>query len=192
MFQQQVVHRTASVAERPDDRMIVTLFGRFSCRIAGRVVAFDRRRDQHVLTYVALAPGASVRRVELIAAFWPNALPAAASQGLRTTLFRLRRAIAAAAGGAADRYLRIGHSVALDPSGVTIDACSFRDCIALAATEEAGGNDRAARQQYLLAKRLRGGELLASEAVAPQLAPRTLELDQLFSVVERRLADHRR
>lgn len=179
------------VAEAPAAVLIITLFGRFSCRIADRAVAFERRRDQNVLIYVALAPGATVSRAELLATFWPNALPGPASQGLRTTLFRLRRAIADAAGCTADRYLRVDHAVALDPDWVSIDACAFRDCVALAATDDAGGNEPAARKGYLLARELRGGELLASEAVVPQLVSRTVELDRLFGLVLSYLAEHR-
>jgi DNA-binding SARP family transcriptional activator len=179
------------VAEAPAAVLIITLFGRLSCRIADRAVAFERRRDQNVLIYVALAPGAIVSRAELSAAFWPDAMPAAASQGLRTALFRLRRAIAGAAGCTADRYLRVNHSVALDPTGVSIDARSFRDCIALAGSDDAGGDHLGARAKYLLARRLHAGELLASEAAVPQLASRAAEYDRLFSVVLGRLAASR-
>jgi DNA-binding SARP family transcriptional activator len=166
-----------------DRHLVLKLFGNFSCTIANQPVAFDRRRDQNLLTYVALAPGATVARAELLAKFWPNALPAVASQGLRTTLFRLRRAVSDAAGCDAGRYVSVGNAISLDLDWVSIDARAFRDYVALAQAEDANGNRSAARGHYLEAERLHIGTLLASEAIEPQLEARAAEFDGLFKFV---------
>jgi hypothetical protein len=173
----------APAAERvapADRRLMLTLFGRFSCTIANRPVVFDRRRDQNVLTFIALAPGASVTRAALHETFWPDAPPAVASQGLRTTLCRLRRALALAAGADAARYVHVDKSVALDLDWVSVDARTFRACLDLAAAEDAVGNRHAAREQYLQAERLYTGALLASEALEATLAPSAAEYGELF------------
>jgi DNA-binding SARP family transcriptional activator len=112
--------------------------------------------------------------------FWPDAPPAVASQGLRTTLCRLRRALALAAGSNADRYVRVGKSVALDLDWVSVDARTFRACLDLAAAEAAVGNRHAAREHYLQAERLYTGTLLASEALEATLAPSAAEYGELF------------
>jgi hypothetical protein len=166
--------------------LTLTLFGRFSCRVANQQVAFDRRRDQNVLTYIALSPGATVTRAELLVTFWPNASRAVASQGLRTTLCRLRRAVANAAGCDAGRYVSVGNSIALDLDWVSVDARTFRDCAELAETEDAGGNQRAARDHYQQAEQLYLGALLASEAPEPQLVAHMAEYGELFKHVRAR------
>lgn len=165
----------------------LNLFGRFSCRVADQDVAFDRRRDQNLLTYVALAPGATVHRAELLATFWPNAPRTVASQGLRSTLYRLRRAIAEAAGCNADRYVSVGDSITLDLKWVSIDARTFREHVELAVTEDGIGNRDAAREHYLQAEGLYLGSLLASEALEPQLEPSAVEFGELFKSVRAHL-----
>jgi hypothetical protein len=174
-------------AERVDGRLKLNLFGHFSCRIANHPVTFDRRRDQNLLTYVALAPGATVPRTELLAMFWPDAPRTVASQGLRSTLYRLRRAISDAAGCEADRYVFVGNSIALDLDWVSVDARAFRNHIELAVVEDAIGNRGAARDHYLQAERLHCGKLLASEAVEPQLQPSAAEFEDLFNSVRSHL-----
>jgi hypothetical protein len=176
----------ADRAASPGGQLNLRLFGRFSCRIAGQPVAFDRRRDQNVLTYIALAPGATVTRAELLLTFWPDASRAVASQGLRTTLCRLRRALANAAGCDAGLYVFVGNSIALDLSHVSVDARAFRDCAELAETEDANGNIGAAREHYAAAEHLYLGALLASEAPEPQLVAHMAEYSELFKHVRAR------
>lgn len=185
----QIAAPPAERAAPADQRLMMTLFGRFSCTIASRPVVFDRRRDQNVLTFIALSPGASVTRAALLETFWPDAPPAVASQGLRTTLCRLRRALALAAGSDAARYLHVDKSVALDLDWVSVDARTFRACLDLAAAEDAVGNRHAAREQYLQAERLYTGALLASEALEATLAPRAAEYGELFEQLLAQLTD---
>lgn len=169
-------------------RLALTLFGRFSCTVAERHVSFVRRRDQNVLTYLALAPGASASRAELLATFWPGATRTVASQGLRTAMCRLRRALAVAGGCDAGRYLRTGTRIALNLDWVTIDAHRFRDAVARAQAEEAAGQREGARTLYLGAQRMYRDELLCSEAAEPALLESAAEYGALFALVQRRLA----
>ena len=169
-------------------RLVLTLFGRFSCTINGRPVAFVRRRDQNVLIYLALAAGASASRADLLATFWPGASRAVASQGLRTAICRLRRALAIAAGGEGGEYVRSGSRIALNLDVVTIDAGRFRDAVARAQAEDAVGRSDGARTLYLGAQRLYRDELLSSEAAEPALLVPAAECGALLSFVQRRLA----
>ena len=171
------------VAEAYGRRLVLTLFGRFSCRIADQPVGFVRRRDRNVLAYIALAPDATVTRAELLATFWPDASRAVASQGLRTTLYRLRHAVADAAGCDAGRYLRIDDSVGLELDWVSIDARTFRRCVELGVAEEAVGDRGAARDHYLQAERLYTDSLLASEGVEPMLRAAAAEYEHLANEV---------
>lgn len=172
-----------------DDRLVLKLFGRFSCKVRNQAVTFARRRDQNLLAFVALARGASVTRSEVLAAFWPDAPAAVASQGLRTTLSRLRRAIAEAAGCDADRYLRADGRIALDLDRVSIDVRRFADHIECARLEDARGKGGAARDHYLQAERLYADALLSSEAVEPALAPRVAEYGEMFELALVRLVE---
>jgi hypothetical protein len=170
-----------------DDRMVLKLFGRFSCKIRDCTVNFARRRDQNLLILVALARDASVTRAEVLNTFWPDSPPAVASQALRTTLSRLRRAITEAAGCDADRYLRIDGRITLDLDRVSVDARRFADHIERAECEDALGKHSVARNHYLLAERLYSDALLSSEAVEPALAARVAEFRKLFELALGRL-----
>jgi hypothetical protein len=169
--------------------LVIKLFGQFSCEIDGRRLIFARRRDQNVLAYVALAAGAAVSRAELMRVFWPDAGAAVASQGLRTSLCRLRRTIAQAAGIEAEAYLTINHTIALNLRRVTIDTRRFVERVELARREEERGNLARAREHCSIAERLYAGDLLASEAVEPPLHRHVAELAQTFDTILTRLVD---
>lgn len=186
----RLVGETPDLAPLPiDDRLVLKLFGRFSCKVRDRAVTFARRRDQNLLAFVALERGASVTRAEVLKAFWPDAPAAVASQGLRTTLSRLRRAIAEAAGCSADRYLRVDSRISLDLDRVSIDVRRFADHIECAELEDARGKYGAARDHYSQAERLYADALLSSEAVEPALAPRVAEYSALFELALVRLVE---
>jgi len=176
---------TAEEAPAFTSRLTLTMLGRFACTIGERRVVFGRRRDQNVLAYVALAPDATVTREELLATFWPDAPRPVASQGLRTTLCRLRRALTDAAGGVdVARYLRVDASVTLDLAWVTIDARWFCTFVERGDAEAANGHRRAALEHYRHAERLYTGALLASEALEPVLAPYAAAYRALFARVQ--------
>jgi hypothetical protein len=170
-------------------RLVLTLFGRFSCTINGRPVSFVRRRDQNLLIYLALAANASASRADLLATFWPGASRAVASQGLRTAMCRLRRALTLAGGCDGGEYVRSsGSRIALDLDLVTIDVRRFRDAVTRAQAEDAGGRSEGARALYLGAQRLYCDELLSSEAAEPALLVPAAEYGALLTFVQRRLA----
>lgn len=172
--------------------MTLILFGRFRCTVGERPVVFARRRDRSVLTYIALAPGACVSRTELMAAFWPGVPYAVASQGLRTTLSRLRRVIGAAAGRDAEHFLVFnGPSVAVNLEHAQVDACRFAEHIAQGRIDDERGELAAASEHFQVAERLYAGQLLSSEAVEPALAPRVAEYAALFESALKRLVEMR-
>jgi DNA-binding response OmpR family regulator len=178
-----------SVPVQGDRRLEFHVFGRLSCTIESHPVVFARRRDRNVLTYVALAPGATVTRAELLATFWPGASRSVGSQGLRTTLYRIRRAVANAAGCDSSRYVRMDDSISLRLEAVSIDARSFVECVERAEDEDAGGSRHAAREHYLQAEHLYTDGLLAAEAPESMLAPRGAEYRRLFEAVLTRLLE---
>jgi hypothetical protein len=178
-----------AVAPGRGDQLVLKMFGRFSCAIRNREVVFARRRDKTLLTFVALAPGASVSRAELLEAFWPDTPPALASQSLRTTLSRLRSAIANAAGSNADRYLCCEGRIALNLDRVSIDARRFAEHIECAELEELRGKLDIAREHYLQADRLYADTLLGSEALEPALVPRVVDCAALMEIVLSRLIE---
>jgi hypothetical protein len=170
------------------ETLTLTLFGRFRCEIGGRPVMFARRRDRSVITYIALSPGARASRSDLLAAFWPGVPVAVSSPGLRTTLSRLRRVIAAAADRDADHFLIFNRAfVAMNLEHAQIDACRFADHIAQGRLDDQRGDLCAAREHFQIAERLYAGQLLSSEAVEPALAPRVAEYTSLFESALARL-----
>ena len=193
----RLLRRIAAPAEHvPSDEsdapLALTLFGRFSCRAGGRDVGFVRRRDQNVLVYLALSPLGRVARTELAETFWPDVPAAIASQGVRSTLSRLRRAIACASGRNADWYLRTGVIVALDLERVIVDARRFAEHAKQGIAAEERGDYDEARRHYVLAERLRTGDLLRSEAIEPLLEPVLARHAQFAAHVADRLVSMRR
>jgi hypothetical protein len=149
--------------------LALNLLGSFSCAIGERHVSFTRRRDQNLLVYVALATGACATRIELLNAFWPGVAHAVASQGLRTTLSRLRRAIGETSGCDPEHYLHVDANVALVLDHVVVDARRFAEHVELGRLDDARGETDAARRHYRIATGLYRNHLLMSEAVEPSL-----------------------
>jgi DNA-binding SARP family transcriptional activator len=176
--------------------MTFKVLGRFRCDIGGRPVTFVRRRDQNVLTFVALAPNGRAPRRQLLEAFWPGLDRDAATQGLRTTLSRIRRAISEIAGpDAVDVYFRSADDVCVDGEHVALDLRRFLEHNALGQIEEEKGDIAAAKRYYAAADRLYTDRLLASEAVAPCFEARIDELEETYLAMLSRLralhaADH--
>jgi two-component SAPR family response regulator len=168
----------------------LTLFGRFACALSGRPIVFPRRREQNVLAYIALSTDAAVSRNELMQTFWPNVPPAVASQGLRTTLSRLRKTIADASGEDARRYIRIDPAmISLDLDHVTIDARRFTDHVEQGKLADGRGDVAGCREHYRMAERLYANALLAAEAVEPALTTRVADYASTFEAILRRLVE---
>lgn len=179
-------HVTAAVTPM----MFVNVFGRFRCEINGRPVAFSRRRDQQVFTYVALAPDCRTSRDDLLDAFWPGINRTIAAQGLRTTLSRIRRAVADV-GPAVDpeRYFETTGEVRINARTVAIDVHRFVDHVEQARLDEARGSVEGAKHHYRLAQRIYVDRLLASEASEPCLEQRAREFEKLYVEVLTRVTE---
>jgi len=179
-------HVTAAVTPM----MFVNVFGRFRCEIGGRPVAFSRRRDQQVFTYVALAPDCRTSRDDLLDAFWPGINRTIAAQGLRTTLSRIRRAVADV-GPAVDpeRYFETTGEVRINARTVAIDVHRFVDHVEQARLDEARGSVEGAKHHYRLAQRIYVDRLLASEASEPCLDLRAREFEKLHVEVLTRVTE---
>jgi DNA-binding SARP family transcriptional activator len=170
--------------------MFVNVFGRFRCEISGRPVAFSRRRDQQVFTYVALAPECRTSRDDLLASFWPGINHAIAGQGLRTTLSRIRRAIAETSPAAdPERYFETAGEVRINARTVAIDVHRFVDHVEQARLDEARGSVEGAKHHYRLAQRIYVDRLLASEASEPCLDARAREFEKLHVEVLTRVTE---
>lgn len=178
----------ATIAVPP--MMFVNVFGKFRCEIGGRAVAFARRRDQQVFTYVALAPDCRTSRDELLEAFWPGVNHTVAAQGLRTTLSHIRRAIAQAApAGDPERYFETTGEVRINARTVAIDVHRFVDHVEQARLDEARGAVEAAKRHYRLAQRIYVDRLLASEAPEPCLELRVRYFEKLHVEVLTRITE---
>jgi DNA-binding SARP family transcriptional activator len=168
--------------------MTLRIFGRFSCEIDGRPVAFARRRDQQLIAYVALAPEGRTTREELLDAFWPGVDHTVASQGLRIALSRIRRAIDEAAPGIGHvRYLRSAGEVAIDTSVVRADVRRFVDHVERGRRDDERGNVEGAKRHYRDAHELYAGRLLAAEGPEPCLEEHAAELESRYVDVLGRL-----
>ncbi len=179
-------HVTAAVTPM----MFVNVFGRFRCEIGGRAVAFSRRRDQQVFSYVALAPDCRTSRDDLLDAFWPGINRTIAAQGLRTTLSRIRRAIADVGPGVdAERYFETTGEVRINARTVAIDVHRFVDHVEQARLDEARGSVEGAKHHYRLAQRIYVDRLLASEASEPCLEQRARDFEKLHVEVLTRVTE---
>ena len=173
----RILRRLAAAARGiPADRvsrilppvMMLNLLGQFRCEIGGKPVVFSRRRDQNVLVFVALSTEGHVRREAVLQAFWPGVDHRIAAQGLRTTISRIRHAIAEAAPDFdPEVYFQTASDLRLDPSTVTADVRRFVELIEHARADDSLGIGDSARRHYRLAYCMYKDRLLASEAPEP-------------------------
>src|SRR5882724_1647829 len=73
----------------------ISLLGRFEVEVGGTTVptaAWRKRRAVDVLTALALAPGRTLHREELIDRFWPDKDLDAGANNLHRALYEMRRA----------------------------------------------------------------------------------------------------
>jgi DNA-binding SARP family transcriptional activator len=170
--------------------MAVNVFGRFRCEIAGRAVPFSRRRDQQVFAFVALQPECRTSRDRLLEAFWPGINHAVASQGLRTTLSRIRRAIGAAAPSVdPERYFETAGEVRVNVRTVAIDALRFVDRVEQGRIDDARGAVEGAKHHYRVAQRIYADRVLAAEAPEPCLERHAEQFEALYVEVLTRVTE---
>jgi DNA-binding SARP family transcriptional activator len=181
--------REAAPASGPEP-MTITAFGAFRCEIGGRPVKFLRRRDQNVFAYVAIAPQGRATRDQLLAAFWHGAQHGVAAQGLRTTLSRIRRALADAAPQTdPECYFETVGEVRLNWPHVTVDVRRFVDQLESGRLEEARGADEQATRHYARAHRLYRDRLLVAEAAEACFETRAAELHASYVETLTRLTE---
>ncbi len=170
--------------------MSVNVFGRFRCELAGRPIAFSRRRDQQVFAFVALEPGCRTTREKLLEAFWPGINHAVASQGLRTTLSRIRRAIAEAAPSIdPERYFETAGEVRVNVRTVAVDVHRFVDRVEQGRIDDARGSLDGAKHHYRIAQRIYADRVMASEAPEPCLERRAAKFEALYLEVLTRITE---
>jgi DNA-binding SARP family transcriptional activator len=171
--------------------MVVRMLGRFSVAIAGRGVEWVRRRDQQIVKYLLLRPGATATRQELASLFWPSANRQLAMQSVRTACSNIRKAIAGAVGYArVERYFRAADSaVVIDLSSVVTDVGRFTAYAMAGDAAYARGELAEAAGHYEAAEKIYGGRLLEDDALEPWFAPQVAALEERFGVVLERLAE---
>jgi DNA-binding SARP family transcriptional activator len=170
--------------------MAVTMFGRFRCEIAGQQVPFSRRRDQQVFAFVALQPDCRTSREKLLEAFWPGVNHAVASQGLRTTLSRIRRAIAEAAPSVdPQRYFETAGEVRVNVRAVAVDVHRFVDRVEQGRIDDARGAVDGAKHHYRIAQRIYADRVLAAEAPEACLERQAERFEALYVEVLTRITE---
>jgi DNA-binding SARP family transcriptional activator len=93
----------------------------------GRPLAVPTRKAQALLAYLALTPGQTRPRDDLAALLWPDTAPGLARQGLRQSLFLLRRALDS---GELSRIVVTSDAVTLPAETVQTDVAAFERAIA--------------------------------------------------------------
>ncbi|MBV8147913.1 MAG: hypothetical protein JO092_02340 [Candidatus Eremiobacteraeota bacterium] len=171
--------------------MAVRMLGRFKVAVGGRSVEWIRRRDQQVVKYLLLRPGATATRQELAMLFWPGTNRNLAMQSVRTACSNIRRAIAGAVGYArVEHYFRAAdNAVVIDLSNVVTDVGRFTaHAMAGDSAYERGDLDSAATH-YESAERIYAGRLLEDDPPESWFRAQAASLEERFGVVLERLAE---
>jgi DNA-binding SARP family transcriptional activator len=170
--------------------MAVHLFGRFRCEIGGQAVPFPRRRDQQVFAFVALQPECRTSRDKLVEAFWPDVPHTVASQGLRTTLSRIRRAISQTVPGVdPERYFETAGEVRVNVRTVAVDVHRFVDRVEQGRIDDARGSLEGAKHHYKVAQKIYADRVLAAEAPEPCLERQAEHFEALYVEVLTRITE---
>ena len=162
----RAIARGARVAATPDEAATlqpfeVRLFGALDVRFGGRAVAWFRRRDAQIFTYLLMQPQGRATRAQLLEAFWPDTSPRIAAQTLRSTCSTMRRSLAALVGYAdLPHYLAVGDEIALNLDLFSVDARRVEAHLLDASAAAGRGERRAEREHELAALRLASAPLL--------------------------------
>jgi len=108
-------------------RLNLALLGGFQGRLgAAAPLRLPTRKTKALLAFLALPPGRSHPREKLASLLWGGMPEPQARQGLRQSLFALRKAV-----GVPPRALLVdGETVALNPSAVDVDVAEFERQVA--------------------------------------------------------------
>jgi TolB-like protein/DNA-binding SARP family transcriptional activator len=154
----------------------ISLLGRFEVEVGGKTVpsaAWRKRRAVDVVTALALAPGRSLHREELIDRFWPDKDLEAGANNLHRALYEVRRA-------AGVELATLERGVAKLADSVWIDVEAFE-------REAASSEPSALARAFDLYQ----GGLLPDDPYSDALGARREGLRQRFVDVALKLARHR-
>lgn len=140
-------------------RVELTLFGGFTARVGGAVVAgFESRKARAVLAYLAMQEARPVARDRLADLLWPELGTEGARRNLRQVFYNLRSAL-----GAAARCLIVDPDQArLATAGVAVDVFQFEKTV----NEGLAGRGPGASAALARALDLYRGDLLAGLTVS--------------------------
>jgi DNA-binding SARP family transcriptional activator len=171
--------------------MVVRMLGRFGVVIAGRNIEWVRRRDQQIVKYLLLRPGATATRQELAQVFWPGSNRQLAMQSVRTACSNIRKAIAGAVGYArVERYFRAeDHVVVVDLSNVVTDVGRFTAHAMAGDSAYERGDLAQASTHYEAAEKIYAGRLLEDDAPEKWFEQQIATLEDRFAIVLERLAE---
>jgi DNA-binding SARP family transcriptional activator len=154
-------------------RVEVTLLGGFEVRVGDRVISPDRWSRRHgaaLIKLLALAPGHSLHREQVIDALWPDLDIDVAAPRLHKAAHYARKAL-----GHRDAVVLSADTVRLCPhDDVSVDAMQFQR-LAEAAVDTGG----IAAAKGALA--VYGGELLPHDPYAPWADQHRLQLSRLYT-----------
>jgi DNA-binding SARP family transcriptional activator len=105
----------------------IQLLGSFAVRRAGATIiddSWNRKKAASLVKLLALQPGHALHRDQVLDALWPDLGPGAAANNLHKSLFYLREACDAAAGGAP--LVTSGGGVVSLGKGAAVDVDAFR------------------------------------------------------------------
>jgi hypothetical protein len=167
----------------------INLFGRFNAAIDGQPISWARRRDQHIMKYLALQADGSATRAELADVFWPQTARPLAMQNLRTACSTIRRAIGNVVGmERVDDYFIAGDRLILNRSTVTCDVERFRRLVRLADADDAAGATVQAITHFRAAEALYGNGLFAGDISEPVFFATARELAETYARILDRLS----
>jgi DNA-binding SARP family transcriptional activator len=171
--------------------MVVRMLGRFSVAIGGRGVDWVRRRDQQIVKYLLLRPGATATRQELASLFWAGTNRQLAMQSVRTACSNIRKAIAGAVGYArVERYFRAAeNAVVIDLSNVVTDVGRFTAYAMAGDSAYERGDLADAATHYEAAEKIYAGRLLEDDSPEPWFSSQSATLENRFALVLERLAE---
>ena len=147
------------------DRLTIRMFGRFVMKSGETEISWIRRRDQQLFRYLALRPGGTAPKKELLEIFWPDADPQLGAQSLRTACSNIRKVLNAVIGSAATEQLfsTEGNEIKVDLSSAIVDLYRFKAHVHAAKAEEDEENVGGAFAHYRAAEELYRADLFSGE-----------------------------